>query len=126
MGNLKETMDTQQSETYRESVHREARRRDNHKHKGVQPEGVAHSGVHSWQDMGDAPPSFNARAFVDTAEIQDPPPPERAREARGKTACKFGSTDKVNPHRIRDVDFASDTPGSAWSAINFSLGLIPA
>ena len=35
-------MDTQQSETYRESVHREARRRDNHKHKGVQPEGVAH------------------------------------------------------------------------------------
>ena len=78
-------MDTQQSETYRESVHRESRRRDNHKHKGVQPEGVAHrffpplplpgsltvlsSGVHSWQDMGDAPPSYNARAFVDTMEM---------------------------------------------------------
>merc|ERR1711865_73299 len=113
------TMDTQQSETYRESIHREERRREGHKHKGINSEGVAHSGRTTWQDMGDCPPAFHSRAFIDTTEIQDKPPPPASKVTRGKTASTIGSAEKVNPHRNVDVDFAASTPGSAcFSGVN--------
>eukprot|EP00656_Telonema_subtile_P022385 TRINITY_DN2350_c0_g2_i4.p1 TRINITY_DN2350_c0_g2~~TRINITY_DN2350_c0_g2_i4.p1 ORF type:complete len:134 (+),score=27.77 TRINITY_DN2350_c0_g2_i4:186-587(+) len=98
-------MNSEESERYRETIERETRRRENHLSKACMPTLSQHSGVTAWLDLKTQP------AISSPSSQKEHETTRLLCDTRGPTESTIGSPDKINPHRERDVDWASNTPG---------------